>query len=593
MKKKVVALVLSLAMCTSVLVGCSTDSSTNASGSTAQNSNSSSAQGSGDSAGSTESKTPENVFTDENGFTWEQTWPDGQKIEIMIEEKKATDGISEMDEFFGIKMIEEKFKVDLVFTPFAGDSDTREAQYLTTVASEDLPDVIFGKNRDYYGYQRLYDDGISIELNELIETKMPNYKKFLEENPNIARDLRTQEGKYLFFARTNPFANAADVASNAGMGLIIRQDWLDAVGMDAPTTIDEWYNVLSAFKTMDPNGNGQQDEIPFDGSDWAICYLAVAYKTLAPSDSESGIEDAFMIIPGTKTVEYGPRTQEYKAFLEEMNKWYSEGLITNMFDDAGEPIDGSQAGGSSETIPADMAGVFKGNGDVGNESKEDSYISLLRAKKPEAAFTPLPNPTTDDGVVYCSRRLGRGTGQQYIITTDCECLDAVAVVFDYMLSEAGSTLLCWGEEGVTYEYDSNGNKKLTEKALEEYTKANGKTVRYFEMYGGKGQNLPTIGNFDIGLAQGTDYSRNASFLWGGADLSLTFPKDIILTAEQNEQVDSDNTELADYVIEMEWKFITGQEPLSNYDNYVSNLERMGISDIVAVYQSIYDAYAAE
>ena len=42
----------------------------------------------------------------------------------------------------------------------------------------------------------------------------------------------------------------------------INQDWLDAVDMDIPTSLDELTEVLKAFKTQDPNGNGEQDEIP-------------------------------------------------------------------------------------------------------------------------------------------------------------------------------------------------------------------------------------------------------------------------------------------------------------------------------------------
>ena len=45
------------------------------------------------------------------------------------------------------------------------------------------------------------------------------------------------------------------------LGPTIRQDWLDKLGLSMPTTVDEWYNVLKAFRA-DPNGNGKADEIP-------------------------------------------------------------------------------------------------------------------------------------------------------------------------------------------------------------------------------------------------------------------------------------------------------------------------------------------
>ncbi len=575
MKQKLVALLLAVAMCASLLAGCGDGSSTDNPGNESED--------------ETEENAGNEVGGDtdnEDSFTWEQTWPDGQVITIMVEEKNAMDGVSVNDEYIGVKMIEEKFNVDLQFVPFAGDTETREAQYLLTVSSEDMPDLIFGKNRDYYGYQKLYDDGIAMDLTEIIETKMPNYKKILEEDPDLARDLRTQDGKYLFVARQKTTEEMATTGN--GMGLLIRQDWLDAVGKEAPTTIEEWYDVLTAFKTMDPNGNGQQDEIPFDAGSWALCYLAVAYETVFPNQFEN-IEESLFIVPGTTTVEYGPRTQEFKEFLEEMNKWYNEGLLGGLVDEEGNP--GFSGNAMEDAITGNLVGAFKGNGDAGDTTLEDSLVTLLQQKNPAASFTALSNPMTDDGTIYCSRRLGRGTGQQTIVTTDCDCIDAVATVLDYMLSEEGTTLLTWGEEGVTYEVDENGNKYLTEQGLSEYTMENGELTRYFKMYGGGDTTIfPTIGCFDLGSAQANEYPKYASGVWGNADITLTFPKDIILTAEQNDKVSSDNSELATYAEDMIFKFITGEEPLSNFDAFVSNLERMGISDIVNTYQEIYDAY---
>ena len=46
----------------------------------------------------------------------------------------------------------------------------------------------------------------------------------------------------------------------------INKEWLDKLGLAVPTTTDELYNVLKAFKTQDPNGNGKADEIPLTGA---------------------------------------------------------------------------------------------------------------------------------------------------------------------------------------------------------------------------------------------------------------------------------------------------------------------------------------
>ena len=47
-------------------------------------------------------------------------------------------------------------------------------------------------------------------------------------------------------------------------------DWLEKLGLEEPQTTEELYEVLKAFKTQDPNGNGKANEIPLTGSiEWS------------------------------------------------------------------------------------------------------------------------------------------------------------------------------------------------------------------------------------------------------------------------------------------------------------------------------------
>lgn len=44
--------------------------------------------------------------------------------------------------------------------------------------------------------------------------------------------------------------------------------WLEKLGMEMPTNMDEFYEMLVRFKNEDPNGNGKPDEIPMIGGTW-------------------------------------------------------------------------------------------------------------------------------------------------------------------------------------------------------------------------------------------------------------------------------------------------------------------------------------
>ena len=43
-----------------------------------------------------------------------------------------------------------------------------------------------------------------------------------------------------------------------------------------------------------------------------------------------------------------------------------------------------------------------------------------------------------------------------------------------------------------------------------------------------------------------------------------------------------------YIAEMTKKFISGDEPLTNFDNYIDQLQKMGMDDLIAAYQEFTD-----
>ena len=103
---------------------------------------------------------------------------------------------------------------------------------------------------------------------------------------SILSDLAASSGNQFFWLsmiRLGAFALALveDVykrqAYFSPYAFIIRKDWLDRLGLEAPTTIDEWVTVLEAFRDEDANGDGNpNNEIPFTvgGHAWYTTYWA-------------------------------------------------------------------------------------------------------------------------------------------------------------------------------------------------------------------------------------------------------------------------------------------------------------------------------
>ncbi|MBB3111618.1 putative aldouronate transport system substrate-binding protein [Paenibacillus phyllosphaerae] len=108
-------------------------------------------------------------------------------------------------------------------------------------------------------------------------------------------------------------------------GVIFRQDWLANVGLSTPTTIDEFYNMLKAFKEKDPDKNGKDDTygmvlVKWTGQ-WASGFDIM--KLWFGSPNKWGVRDGKLVPEHL--------TSEYMEALKFMRKLYEEKLINSDF----------------------------------------------------------------------------------------------------------------------------------------------------------------------------------------------------------------------------------------------------------------------
>ena len=307
--------------------------------------------------------------------------------------------------------------------------------YLPMMAAENYPDVVTGNNLSKYPGRMagMYDNDVSVDLRPYMDDYMKNFKKILEDYPDLARDLRLDDGAYTFVSTLYDIHDDNDRIAASEFGLAIRKDWLDAVNMDVPTNMEEWYKVLSAFKTQDPNGNGKHDEIPITMASSGWKYFLPAY----------GIDDDPSIMKdenGNEVVVNGYMSNEYKEFLTELNKWYSDGLFENMFEK-------TSLEQREKVVLGNQAGAWKGEAKHFDTDDEGSYISVLRESAPSAEFAPAPWPATKDGYQWCFSDINSFARDTTVITSNAvahKTDKAAAYLIDYMLSESGSTYTTWG-----------------------------------------------------------------------------------------------------------------------------------------------------
>ncbi|AIQ45812.1 ABC transporter substrate-binding protein [Paenibacillus sp. FSL R7-0273] len=104
----------------------------------------------------------------------------------------------------------------------------------------------------------LAKNGAIADLTELLPEYAPNMWKLVPEDVwNVIKANDPTGQGHIYWI---PSVNAYEKTTG-----LIRKDWLDNLGLQMPTTQEEYVKVLKAFRDQDPNGNGKADEVPTGG----------------------------------------------------------------------------------------------------------------------------------------------------------------------------------------------------------------------------------------------------------------------------------------------------------------------------------------
>ena len=240
-------------------------------------------------------------------------------------------------------------------------------QFNLMIAGGNYPDIIewnwINPSSTPGGPAKMLKDGVIIRLNDLIDQHAPNFKKVLDEHPEWRKQIVTDEGDIYAF----PFLRG-DPSLLVFAGPVVRQDYLDKLGLKAPTTVDDWHTLLTAMKDKDLNGNGQA--IPSGPSHpGRITRRAVGSTTTPLSAPGASPPASTRMAARSSTAQSQP---EFKEFLKTMVAWFKEGLIdpdTISFDL--KALDAKVTSGQIGTA------VMNVGGGIGK------YMGLMKEKDPE------------------------------------------------------------------------------------------------------------------------------------------------------------------------------------------------------------------
>lgn len=442
------------------------------------------------------------------------------------------------------------------------NAEYKQVMQMRLGSKKDLPDIMMLSGDADGSYLIKYaDEGILIPMNDLIEKYAPNLKKMLDDNPAYKQAVTLPNGNIVALGNLN--ASSLNTKS-----LQIRKDWLEKLKLGEVKTADDLMNVAKAFVNDDPNGNGQKDEFGIMGggiNDYRQIGSAFGLSLVTGS--------GWSVRNGKVTYEF--IIPEYKAYLEWMNKAYSEGLIPKDFQTANGDV-------MTERNSKNLLGI----------RARDSLTEFVNYNNPENSTqknTPgavwMPVNFEGDGVVYPTESVA-ALWRTYGITNNAKDPIAAIRLLDYIIAGEGSTDMMYGIEGVTYNLvngkpvmvdnvkDVIGSDKFmgSDFAPKIYSTVNQEAV--FEQ---------KYLNDDATLKQWSIDKANAVASKATAPFQPPIP-----TAENAATIANLFGDLNTYRDEMYVKFITGETKLSDFDKYVNQMKELGADKIAALYQEGYD-----
>ena len=437
-----------------------------------------------------------------------------------------------------------------------GGVPMQDNKFKYLLASGNLPDVFMNNWLQFPGGpEKAIEQGYILPLNDVIDRYAPNFKRVLEENPEIDKMVKTDSGIYYAF----PFIRSEE--GKVYGGPIIRKDWLDELGLPVPTTIDEWYTALKAFK--EKKG----------------ATAPLTLRTLFMGDRTAGFAGAFGVMGNFYVeegkVKYGYLEPGYRDYLTTMSKWYREGLLDKDFAILDlESVDKKMTSGTSGAT-------------VGWFSYIEKYNLAAQSGDTAARYVAAPYPTLREGEIPKFGQLDNayaGTSSAAIKATT-KNLEAAVRWLDYGYSKEGSLLNTFGIEGVTYTME-NGQPVYTDLVVANKGGLSGDLVML--QYAHQ-TNFPMIQR-DSQLEWKFEETNLAVEVWRKTKHEDYLLPPITPTTEEAGELSALMDGIGEYVKDAELRIIMGVDSIEAYDHMVKQLKLMGIERILEIKQAAYERY---
>lgn len=436
------------------------------------------------------------------------------------------------------------------------------------IASGDYPDVISNFYKYYTnGIQDGIEQEIIIDMDEPIREYMPNYMNIVNSDPEITRQASTDDGKIWGVQLiSNPVQDSFN-------GPIARADLMEKYGIDKLTTLDDWENYLT--QCVQNEAECARGALLLMNTGFMSNYTTPSFTISSAFDSGT-VDTPWIVIDGQ--VIYSPVTDGYKDYLKRMNDWYEKGLVYRDFASYQQTFGQASMMSTGEVTLAD--GFYNSIDDT----ESDATVEGLRVKA-------VPYPVQKEGDTIHLRNYTYQVRPEYamLISTACQYVEEVCKYFDYMWTEEGIRLVNYGPEGVTWNWGPDGKIEFTDVITND---PDGNSVKSMFTYYGT-FNFCTYNDWTREAITLSDDCMSCLDLWASCgDKDYVMPN-VTLNTEESETYGAIFSNVNTHVSEMTLRFINGTDDIdAGWDEYVAQVEGMGIQKVIDCYQAAYERYEA-
>lgn len=461
------------------------------------------------------------------------------------------------ESWLAVQETQKNANAEVTFEPIPiADYSTKVSLALNT--GTNAPDVIL--------YQTTVGENSSLALNGAIvpisdySEWTPNYNKLIEKY-GLEEELdkkRLSDGKLYYLP------SITDVPFYDG-GLILREDYLEAKGFDAPKTFDDLYEILKAYKADYP------DSYPLT----ILAGPRVLYRMTMPS---FGLSIGKNGAGGSRVLSWDYEKNEYfaAAISEEMKEYftffaklYKEGLLDP---EMADPIDGGiwsrkMATGASMATWAyyDQIGGVEAASEI-----EGFKLQMYPALEGPAGAHHQQKDRLGSGIMFPAKTAERADFEKIVRAVD-----------EMFFSEENSTIWCIGKEGVTYN-TVNGKIEYTD----EIKNASEGIYKYMQLQYGCGSDVTQL--VWVNAREMTKYDEN----YAAINKKVEEMGDVIQYIPPTPKFDDFEAEeqamlltpLADKLEVWMDAFLTGRKSLDrDWDTYVKEMKDLQIEKLCQLY----------